>query len=79
MKKFVEFLSAPIINLIIGLLLYLWLGCCIWMYESFDRKSAFYGGLFLIAIDIFFYGLNSLMDKAKEKKNTDNPSAPEHH
>lgn len=43
MKKLIEFLSAPIINLVVGLLLYLWLGCCIWTYDSFDRKSAFYG------------------------------------
>lgn len=70
MKKVIEFLSAPIVNAIIGLLLYIWIGCCIWQYVSFDRYSAFYGGLTVIAIDIFGYGFNALVDqfKAKSKK-----------
>ena len=69
MKKLIEFLSAPVINLILGLILYLWLGCCFWQYDGFDRKSAFYGGLFVIAIDIFGYGFNALCDFRKSKKS----------
>lgn len=69
MKKLIEFLSAPAVNLIIGLLLYLWLGCCIWSYDSFDSFSAFYGGLFVVAIDVFGIGLNALVDMYKSKKD----------
>lgn len=68
MKKFIECLSSPEVNMILGLMLYLWLGCCFWLYDSFDRKSAFYGGLFVIALDIFSYGFNSLCDRRKSKK-----------
>lgn len=73
MKKIIEFLSAPVVNLIVGFVLYLWLGCCLWLYDSFDRKSAFYGGLFVIAIDIFSYGFNALVDKYKSKKDSLGP------
>lgn len=69
MKKIIEFLSAPVISLIVGLVFYLWVGCCTWQYDGFDRKSAFYGGLFVIAIDILFYGYNALYDSRKSKKN----------
>lgn len=70
MKKIIEFLSAPVVNLVVGLLFYLWLGCCIWRYDSFDRISAFYGGLFVIAIDIFGYGINALIDQVRSKKSS---------
>lgn len=70
MKKIIAFLSAPVVNLIIGLVLYLWLGCCIWLYDGLDRKSAFYGGLSVIAIDIFGYGFNALVDQHKSKKES---------
>lgn len=69
MKKIIEFLSAPVINLIVGLVLYFWVGCCMWQYDGFDRKSAFYAGFFVIAIDIFYYGLNSLCDSRKSNNN----------
>ena len=69
MKKIIDFLSAPVVNLIIGLLLYFWIGCSMWQYDSFDRFSAFYGGLFVIAIDIFGYGFNALVDQFRSKKN----------
>lgn len=68
MKKVIEFLSAPIVNVFVGLLLFIWIGCCIWQYDSFDRYSAFYGGLFVIAIDIFGYGFNTMVDRVKKKK-----------
>lgn len=68
MKKVIEFFSAPAVNLIIGLFLYLWLGCCIWQYDAFDRISAFYGGLFVVSLDIFCYGFNALVDKFMSKK-----------
>lgn len=69
MKKIIEFLSAPVINLILGLILFIWVGCCIWQYDVFDRKSAFYGGLSVIAIDLLFYGYNALLDSRKSKNN----------
>lgn len=68
MISVIKFLSAPVVNLVAGLILYLWLGCCIWAYDGFDRFSAFYGGLFVIAIDIFSYGFNSLMPWTRSKK-----------
>ena len=55
MKKVIEFLSAPALSMFVGLLFFVWIGCCIWFYDSFDRFSAFYGGLFVIAIDMFGY------------------------
>ena len=70
MKKIIDFLSAPVVNLIIGLILYFWIGCSMWQYDSFDRFSAFYGGLFVIAIDIFGYGFNALVDQFRSKRTT---------
>ena len=52
MKKFVEFLNHPLLHLVIGLLLYLWIGGGIWhLGETFDPVSAFLGGLTVIAMD----------------------------
>ena len=58
MKKFVQFLNHPLLHLFIGLLLYLWIGCCIWFLgDSFCPVSAFLGGLAVISMDIFDYGV----------------------
>lgn len=71
MKKIIEFLSAPVVNLVVGLILCLWIGCCIWyLGDSFCAPSAFYGGLTVIAIDIFSYGFNALADQRRSKKSS---------
>lgn len=71
MKKVIEILSSPVVNLFVGLILYLWIGCCFWFYDGFDPKSAFYGGLVVIAIDIFGYGVNTLCEQVRSKKSSD--------
>ena len=59
MKKFIEFLNHPLLHLVIGLLLYLWIGGGIWhLGEAFDPVSAFLGALAIIAGDIFDYGVH---------------------
>lgn len=70
MKKVIGFLTTPAVNLIIALLLYLWLGCSICKYDGFDRFSAFYGGLFVVAFYICAFGFNGLFDKYIIKKNS---------
>lgn len=61
MKKFIEFLNHPLLHLVIGLLLYLWIGGGIWhLGECFDPVSAFLGGLTVIGMDIFSYGARFL-------------------
>lgn len=68
MKKFVEFLNHPLLHLVIGLLLYLWIGGCIWhLGESFDPVSAFLGGLTVIAMNIFDYGVHFFYVKCRKK------------
>ena len=69
MKKIVDFLSSPGLNLFAGIILFLLIGCVLFNYDSFDRMSAFYGGLSLISLDILFYGLNGLLDNRKSKKS----------
>lgn len=64
MKKFIEFLNHPLLHLVIGLLLYLWIGGGIWyLGDAFNRASAFLGGLTVIAMDIFSYGAHFLFCK----------------
>ena len=64
MKKFIEFLSHPLLHLVIGLLLYLWIVGGIWhLGEAFDPASAFLGGLTAISMDIFSYGAQFLYRK----------------
>ena len=70
MKKVIAFLSSPVINLIIGLVLYFSVGSSIFLYDSFDRRSAFYGGLFVIALDIFSNGFVALYKQHKSKKES---------
>ena len=68
MKKFVEFLNHPLLHLVIGLLFYLWIGGCIWhLGDSFDPISAFLGGLTVIAMDIFDYGVHFFYAKCRKK------------
>lgn len=64
MKKLIEFLNHPLLHLVIGLLLYLWIGGGIWyLGDTFDPISAFLGGLTVIAMDIFSYGARFLYRK----------------
>ena len=59
MKNFIEFLNHPLLHLVIGLLLILWIGCCIYILgDAFDSVSAWLGALTVIAMDIFDYGVH---------------------
>lgn len=69
MKKFIEFLNHPLLHLVIGLLLYLWIGCGIWyLGGAFAPPSAFLGGLSVIAMDIFDYGVHFFYHKKRLEK-----------
>ena len=68
MKKIIEFLNHPLLHLVIGLLLYLLIGCGIWhLGDTFDPVSAFLGGLTVIAMDIFDYGVHFFYAKCRKK------------
>lgn len=71
MRKIIDFLTSPVVNLIFGFVLLLWLGGTI-MYLGIDfcPISAFLGALYFIAIDIFSYGLHSILGRRKGEKNT---------
>lgn len=70
MKKFIEFLNHPLLHLVIGLLLYLWIGGVIWhLGDAFDPASAFLGGLIVIAMDIFDYGVHFFYAKCRKKSS----------
>ena len=59
MKKYIEFLNHPLLHLVIGLLLFLWIGCGIYnLGDAFDPVSAWFGAFALIAMDIFDYGVH---------------------
>lgn len=68
MKKIIEFLNHPLLHLVIGLLLYIWIGAAIWyLGDTFDPVSAFFGGLTVIAMSIFDYGVHFFYAKCRKK------------
>lgn len=77
MKKIIDFLSAPAVNMFVGLILILYLGYCISQYDSFDPVSAFAGGFGFLFMNIFDYGFNCLVDRWKSKKTNDRGSEGE--
>lgn len=59
MKKFIEFLNHPLIHLVIGLAMILWIVCAATsLGDDYDLLSGFYGALFVVALDIWDYGVH---------------------
>lgn len=52
----------------LGLLLFLWVACCVWSFgDQLSVPSAFCGAFFVIALDIFSYGMNSMLNQLMAK------------
>lgn len=66
MKKIVNFLNLPFVNLVAGLIIFLFGGHCIYVLgDSFSKPSAFVGAIAVIGLSIFDYGLFSFFKKRK--------------
>ena len=70
LKKLIEFLSAPVVNLVVGFILILLLSFCESKYDAFDRVSALIGAFITIAIDIFGSGFSALLDLRRSKNSS---------